>query len=223
MEKTEKKLPSLRDKEYEKNPFVLQLKDKMFIQPRANTIIAKGEKIIDTNTGEIIKEHILIGRKKYVDKSQFAKIYATEIGVLYDLSKTAQNVFFYLSKVMDFDNRAILNHSVHCKKIGYKTNTPVIKGLRELIQAGIIASSDTAHVYWLNPLIVCKGERFAKYMEYVATDDPNLLDGETEVKKQGKKQIESLPPQVEKKVNNGQLSLFDDEGNPYNKADLYKD
>ena len=49
----------------------------MYLQPRANSIIAKGQSIVDTDTGEIVQDSVLIGRRKYVDKSQFAKLYAS--------------------------------------------------------------------------------------------------------------------------------------------------
>lgn len=210
-----KNLGSL-EKKYENNPFVLELKDKMYLQPRANSIIAKGQSIVDTDTGEIVQDSVLIGRRKYVDKSQFAKIYASEIGVLYDLTKTAQNVFLYLTKIMDYENKAYFNYSLHYKKIGYKSKTAPLKGLRELIGRNIIAPHENTHNYWLNPTIVCKGERFAKYTEYVVAKDkpvePKAMMGE-----QVKKQIETMPETVENKMNyTSDKTLFDDKGyNPY--------
>lgn len=110
---------SLSDK-FESNPFMVELKGKMFLQPRANMIIAKGESIMNTETGEVLKDNTLIGRRKIVDKSQFAKIYASEIGILYELSRTAQNVFLYLTKVMDYDNKAYFSYVNDLQKVGYK-------------------------------------------------------------------------------------------------------
>ena len=101
-----KKLPSLNENKWEKTPFIYGLKTKMYLQPKADSIIARGQAIIDMETGLVIDESVLIGKRKVVDKSQFAKIYASEIGVLYDLSKTAQNVFLYLTKVVDYENKA---------------------------------------------------------------------------------------------------------------------
>ena len=203
-------------KKHEKNPFIVELKDKMYLQPRANSIIAKGQSIVDTDTGEIVQDSVLIGRRKYVDKSQFAKVYASEIGVLYELSKSAQNVFLYLTKVMDYENKAFFNYNTDYKKIGYKGfNTPYL-GLKELISRNIIASSHMPHFYWLNPTIVCKGERFAKYTEYVvAKNDP--VEPKAIMAKQIKKQIERMPEEVEKKLNyTSDKTLFDDKGyDPY--------
>ena len=177
MAKKTSELISLKTvKEYEVNPFMVELEGKMYIQPRANSIIAKGQNIVDTSTGEVLNEQMLIGRRKYVDKSQFAKLYASEIGILYELSKAGQNVFLYLSRVMDYDNRAYFNYRKEFKKLGYKSETASLRGLRELITEDIIAVDVREHHYWLNPTIICKGERFAKYTHgYTITQRAHLL------------------------------------------------
>jgi len=154
------KLPSLNNiKKHESNPFIVELKGRMFLQPRANTIVARGEKIIDVETGEIIKEDsVLIGRQKVVDKRQFAKIYTSELGTLFGLSKAAINVFLYLSKVMDYDNKAYFSYTKQYEKIGYKTHKIPLTALRELISKNIIAPCYMTNFWWLNPALICKGE-----------------------------------------------------------------
>lgn len=154
----------------ETNPFVLELKGKMYLQPRANTIIARGQEIIDTSTGEILQDDVLIGRRRVVDKSQFAKLYASEIGMLFELTRPAVNVFLHLTKVMDYDNKALFDYNKEHQKLGYKSNVQPLKGIRELIGKGIIYPHIIQGVWWLNPTLVCKGERFAKYTEYVTQD-----------------------------------------------------
>jgi len=188
---------SLSDK-FESNPFMLELKGKMFLQPRANMIIAKGENIVNTETGEVIKDNTLIGRRKVVDKSQFAKIYASEIGTLYELSKTAQNVFLYLTKVMDYDNKAYFSYVNELQKVGYKSKGSVYNALKELVQNNIIAPCSMTNFYWMNPAIVCKGERCAKYTEYL-TEEEAKREQEYLLKLQGKKFIDNLPESVANK------------------------
>lgn len=214
-----KKLPSLSDiKKHETNPFIVELKGKMFLQPKANSIIAKGQSIVDTSTGEIINESILIGRRKVVDKSHFAKIYASEIGILYELSKTAQNVFLYLTRHMDYDNRVYFNYRKEFIKIGYTAHTAPLKGIRELIKRNIIACDVREHHYWLNPTIICKGERFAMYTEYVVGKDGETLKADNRLKQQIKQVVEQLPEELENKLNKAnQGNLFVDypNQNPY--------
>jgi len=229
MNKKENKV-SLSDK-FDSNPFMVELKGKMFLQPRANMIIAKGENIVNTETGEVLKDNTLIGRRKVVDKSQFAKIYASEIGVLYELSRTAQNVFLYLTKVMDYDNKAYFSYVNDLTKIGYKSSGALYRALRELVGKNIIAPSSMTNVYWMNPAIVCKGERFAKYTEYL-TEEEAKREQELIIKQQGKKFIEKLPESIANKYSNAnsridtnsqnqeihpdQASFNFNEENPYN-------
>lgn len=165
------KLVSLKDiKGSKTNPFVLELKGRMYLQPKANTIIARGQEIVDTTTGEIIQDDVLIGRRKVVDKSQFAKLYASEIGILFELSRPAVNVFLYLTKIMDYENKAIFDYNKEYKELGYKTNVQPLRGIQELITKGIIYPHIVSGIWWLNPTIVCKGERFAKYTEYITEE-----------------------------------------------------
>lgn len=174
-----------KDNKFETNPFILDLKGKMYLQPRANTIVAKGEAILDTQTGEILKdETVLLGRRKTVDKSQFAKVYVSELGILMDLSKTAINVLIYLMGKMDYENKSYLNSEDYVK-LNYKSSLSVIKGLKELIKNSIIAPAVMPHYYWLNPMYICKGERFAIYTEYVTKEY-----AEQERKENQKKQME---------------------------------
>jgi len=207
-------LPSLKKiKKHVVNPFVIELKGRMYLQPRADTIIAKGQSIVDLTTGEILDDGVLIGKRKVVDKSQFAKIYASEIGLLYELSNPAKNVFLYLTKVMDYENKAYFSYTQQYDKAGYNTHKAPLKGLQELILKNIIAPSDMVNVWWLNPTIVCKGERFAKYTEYVVAKDgsekKNITAGE--LAEQGKRTKESQPAEVQKKYERAthQKTLFD--------------
>ncbi len=161
---------SLKDK-FEFNPFVKELKGKMYLQAKNNVIVAKNEAIVDTITGELKNsDHVLMGNRRIVDKSQFAKIYVTELGTLLELSKTAINTLMYLMKVMDYDNRAYFSYTTEYEKVGYKSSVPLFKALKELIKREIIAPDMRTNSWWLNPIYVCKGERFSKYTEFVTEE-----------------------------------------------------
>lgn len=199
-----KQLKSLKSVEgTETNPFMVELKGKMYLQPRANTIIARGQGLVDTNTGELITDDVLMGRRKIVDKSQFAKVYASSIGELYSLSKAAINVFVYLTKVMDYENKALFDYGKEYKKLGYKTEFAALRGIRELVTHGIIHPHLISGIWWLNPTIVCKGERFAMYTEYV-TKERHEADmkkiAEKKMKEQGVKSYESLDSRTQHSI-----------------------
>ena len=191
--------------QFKNNPFVVELKGRMYLQPRANTIVAKGQEIVDTTTGEVIQDSVLMGRRKIVDKSQFAKLYASEIGILFELSKPAINVFMHLTKVMDYDQRAYFNYFKEYSDIGYKNYATCYKGIIELLANDIIALDVREHTYWLNPTIVCKGERFAVYTEYVTEGWHNKdLEArriaESRLREQGSDKYDSLDDQTQYKL-----------------------
>ena len=186
---------------YETNPFMIELKGKMYLQPRANTIIAKGESIVDTTTGQVIDDTVLLGRRKVVDKSQFAKIYASEIGNLFDLSRSAINVFMYLTKVMDYDQRAYFNYFKEFSKVGYKSFNPCYKGIVELLNNQIIALDVRENTYWLNPTIVCKGERFAIYTEYITKEKAESIEKERLLKDNQRINAPSYDKETQDKLN----------------------
>lgn len=178
MEK-QKKFCSLKHKiSYDTNPFIIELKDKMILQPRVNTFIARGEKIVDSITGEILDEHLLLGRRKIIDKSQFTKLYVAEISILYNLSKTAMNVLLHFMTVMDFENKVLFHYGKEFKKTGYKSPSPCLKGIKELMDVEVIAAHTINGVYWINPCIVCKGERFATYTEYLMSSKNEITNNQ---------------------------------------------
>ncbi len=157
-------------KGYEKNPFVVELKGRMYLQPKPNTIIARGEQIVDTTTGEVVEDSVLMGRRKVVDRSQFAKIYFSQVQSIFDLSRTAIKVLISISEKMGFDTMVLFNAKHEAPKLGYKTQQAVQNALRELLTCGIIAQTTIPSVYWVNPLYICKGERFALYLEYTTKE-----------------------------------------------------
>lgn len=184
---------------HETNPFLIDLKGKMYLKPSVNTVVAKGEAIIDKATGELEEKGVLLGRKRIVDKSQFAKIYASEIGKLFELSKQAIHVFLYLSQKMDYENKAFFSYTSDYKKIGYNSLKPCWQGIKELYKNKIIAYSHMPHFYWLNPTIVCKGERFAIYTEYVKSEQ-EIIEGNHIIAKQIENENNLLDIEVKKKL-----------------------
>ena len=155
---------------YEKNPFIVDLKGKMYLQPKPNTIIARGEQIVDTTTGEVVEDSVLMGRRKVVDRSQFAKIYFSQIQAVFDLSKAAIKVLMYMAERMGYDTMVLMNAKQESEKIGYKSQQAVQRAIKELLDCGIIAQGYISGMYWMNPLYICKGERFAMYLEYTTKE-----------------------------------------------------
>ena len=212
-------------KRFEINPFIEELGGRMYLKPKANVIIAKEEAILDQATGELRREgDVLIGRRKVVDRTEFAKVYFGEIATIYDLSRSAIRVLMYCAKVMDYENVSYLNYSKDLEKIGYKKSDSIIRGIRELYTKNLIAPHFKIHHYWMNPLYICKGERFAKYTEWVteeraASDDEKAQIWQVEDKKdRALKQIKDpqtgkdIMAQEDRPISSQEVELFKDKG-----------
>jgi hypothetical protein len=100
-----------------------------------------------------------------VDEKQFAKLYLSQLGAFWDLSKPALRVFTYImstikpnADTIDFDMEECLSH---CQ---YQSKSQVFKGLADLLQKNIIARGKTEYQYFINPIITFNGDRvlFAK-------------------------------------------------------------
>lgn len=166
-----KKIAFIKKKapEYEVNPFVRALAEPgvMMVRPKQDSVIAKAEGIIDLDTGEIQRDILLMGRRKFVDKADFTKVYARNIGFIFDLSRSYQKVFRYiLENIMYADNMVILNPSKVCEVEGIVRAT-YERAINALLHHKVIAKSINVHMYFVNPVFICKGERFAMYTEYV--------------------------------------------------------
>ena len=192
-------------KGYQTNPFVLELKGKMYLQPKPNTIIARGEQIVDTTTGEVVEDSVLMGRRKVVDRSLFAKIYFYKIQEIFNLSKAAIKVLMYMAEHMGFDTMVILNAKQEAIQIGYKSQQAVQRGIKELLDCGIIAQGRVSGMYWMNPLYICKGERFAMYLEYTtkeyaAKSEERRAMIQDQLKEQAAHQMDGLDERTEHSI-----------------------
>ena len=183
---------------YETNPFVVKLKGRMYLQPKVNAVIAKNEALVNRSTGEVLGDDMLIGRRKIVDKSQFTKMYVHGLNEVLEMSKPAVNTFIYLLKNMDFDNKSFIIAEKDCLKVGYKTAASVTNGLRELIKRDVIAKAVMPCYYWINPLMVCKGERFAMYTEVVTEEKAKNEEFARQLKEQQNALGEQINHQIDK-------------------------
>lgn len=192
----------MKKQRFKVNPFLKELNGVMYVQPRAATVLKKDEKVISSN-GEVLKgSKMLMGRQKLVDKSEFTKIYVKSIGVLMDLKPNTVKVLMYLVGKTDYENKAYLNYYEDYKELKYKNHVSVYKGLLELVEYNMIAPAIYPHFWWINPLLICKGERFAIYTEYVKSKGGTYGDATNNITK-GKHKFE-------------QLKLFDSNNEPMN-------
>lgn len=141
----------------------------MRIRPQQDSIIACSERIVDIDTGELTDDMLLIGRRKYVDKSDFTKVYAQSIGFIMNLNRGTRKIFRYILEHIKYeDSSIVLNPKEVCQVEEMVSNTyeRAINGLR---YKQVIAKSTNVHIYFVNPIFIykCQQERFIMYTEYM--------------------------------------------------------
>ena len=160
-------------RKHEKYPFLLEYKhiysgqnEDEWDEKHIITEVDEFTDVSPTGVKTSKEKRLIIGTTKYVNEDEFAEIYASEIATLYGLSKTARNVFMYLFREMDSENKSFFNW----KKIYKNYGTPY-KGITELIENMIIAPTLIQNVYWISPAMASRNKRFTRYTEYIVTDE----------------------------------------------------
>lgn len=151
---------------HKKNPFI---GDSYLKIDRGNkSVIVGGTKQVLVNTENGETEGIaLLHKYKQVDKTQFVKLFVNEVQALFDLTKTGLKVFGYVLQSMKINGDDIYIHIPELQEFcGYKTTKQVYKGLAELIANQIIAKSEKANIWYINPNVVFNGDRIAFIKEY---------------------------------------------------------
>jgi len=120
--------------------------------------------VVNQNTGEI-DGHTAFIKAFEVDETRFVKLFLSELGALWDLSKAALKVLTYVMQGLRVNEDFIYLYTDDCMTYTrYKSERTIINGITELIEHNIIARSTRPNRYFINPMIVFNGNRvtFAK-------------------------------------------------------------
>lgn len=159
-------------KKFDLNPFIenalIKIEEKKVTRKR----FVKGSKGIEhteliTSNGEILG-HSAFLQFVEVDEDKFAKIYLSQFGAFWDLSKNAIRVFSYLlSSLLPKKDIVYINMPEALKHTKYKHKQSVFNGLSSLCENGIIARSQVPYMYYINPLVFFNGDRVTFAKTYV--------------------------------------------------------
>lgn len=170
---------------FTENPFVEKAIEQINENTKKTYRWLKGNKLVqqyaENEEGKIIA-HAAFVQQVEVDETQFAKLYLSQLGVFFDLPKTALRVFTYiLNSLQPKSDRVFINLREALKYTGYKDENSIISGLAILCDKGFIARSEVHYMYFINPMVFFNGNRitFAKtYIrkrEKALKNDPNQL------------------------------------------------
>lgn len=149
---------------YTENPF---LDEVGYGKKKKTEILYDGKQaIINSETGELVEDHLSIARVKFVDSEQFVKLYLQNLWIFFDLGKAAQRVAeFVLHQV---GHRAIGRGEILLTYSEYEdyfagrtggTRPTFMRGLQELAHKNLIARSATQNVWFINPAVIFNGDR----------------------------------------------------------------
>lgn len=161
----------------ENNPFVEELFN-IQISSRRRIIAGNNPNYIVDQKGEVQGTQTFAVLEK-VDKEQFTKVFRQGLMAMFGLSKSGIKVFSFIASIAKPNKDEIIFDLDECKEFtGYKTHTPIMTGLSELIENGFIARSKKHYRYYINPNMFFNGSRvaFIKMYQQEPMQDWTKLD-----------------------------------------------
>lgn len=163
---------------FEENPFVEKAIQDIKIVQRTQVIRPQNQDeiqlIVNSGTGEV-QGHTAFMKYVEVDEEQFAKVYLSQFAAFWELTKPAIRVFgFIMTRLKPkqdffyFDMEDCMAHT------GYTHRNNILTGLSCLIECGIIARSNKAYKYFINPLVVFNGDRVSFAKTYIKKKQKKL-------------------------------------------------
>lgn len=157
---------------YDESPFNEALITKLNKTGRTkfDQFIAMGNKeVVDKSTGEVSDggDQILMGKRRVVDEDEFAKIYSNELRRHLNASKGDMEMVFYFASIMEYNVGHVWFDLEHCIENTNLSEGTIYRSLANLCKAGVIARSNRHYKYFINPIVMFKGDRVVVVQEYV--------------------------------------------------------
>lgn len=106
-----------------------------------------------------------------VDHETFIKVFRDSIKYVAKLSRTAQQVLWYVMDNLPKDKGyVIIDNATVMDYCGFKTRKSVREGVIELLDKNFLTRTTLPKKYWVNPLIVFNGNRITYANQYVLDD-----------------------------------------------------
>lgn len=154
--------------QYAENPFMQTVLTEVHGKKKHYSVLGRQVEAINTDTGESLGEvqHSIV---RFVDDTQFVKVFADGIAGIYDLKSPGTKVFRYLfDTVQKYPNvdRFYLYFMDAAEEPWSIPKTTFFRGLGELLDKNFIARSTNPHMFYLNPKMIWNGDRFKFITEY---------------------------------------------------------
>jgi hypothetical protein len=168
------------------NPWACTLAETI-VSGNKTVAVGKAQAIVNTKTGEMTDEMSVVAVKKKVDRTEFIKIFQGGIASIFNLNKSAKDLFqailhVYLEQKMKGETvyltPSLLEHH------GYKrTKQTRTQALNTLLNLGFLCEVESQPFqFWVNPNLFYKGDRMQIFQDYAVTGTKAAADMDEEVK-----------------------------------------
>lgn len=149
--------------EFETNPFVNnELKQHLtkWIKVESRRDVEYEDELIYDKTGKVKGKRVSRIHKNY-DSEPYVKLFTEHAKILTTLNKNAIRILIYIVNKMTMNHDKVnLKNKVVKQATGINSDRYYYEGINDLIQKQIIArTTDAKHIYYINPIIIWKGER----------------------------------------------------------------
>jgi len=155
-------------------PWTNELAATIVTRNKLQSVSAKGQSVVDSETGEISHLQAVQATRKVIDKTEFVKIYSSGIAAMFDLKPSAQKLFrvimdMYLAQKHTPNSLIISEFTL--SEFGYEYSRTTRTGaLNQLIAAEFIAPHAAQHgFFFINPNLFYKGDRMTVINEYAVS------------------------------------------------------
>jgi hypothetical protein len=147
---------------YDRNPFMAGVVVKT---KKKNLTVARGTKLTDVETEEE-EMTTTIAQIKHVDEEGFVKLFSANVKVYFDLTQPGLKVFLLMLQAVQKAIGADKIYMTHltatraAEDMGKPLSRAVYdRGVRDLCEKKVIAVSDEAGWFFINPAILFNGDR----------------------------------------------------------------
>lgn len=141
---------------FRRNPFL----NNLFIKESSKiTKLKDTDLTITDNFGKVV-DKVVLAKEHNIDRTPFVKMF--EFDFLFDLDKSGAVVFAFICKrcIRYGNDQVVIFVEDVLSSTKYNSTAPIYRGIAALIKAKVIARTHSPNIFWLNPAIVYKGERW---------------------------------------------------------------
>ena len=143
-------------KEYDKNPFLEGLE---YRQKTKITKIADAKEKLVNEKGEKIA-NVVYAKETEFDKTPFVKLYHYDLRYINDFTKDGIKLFTYILYNLKYNIDTIILDAKLLVEAGvFSSPKYFYKGLRDVLDAQVVAKTTTSSIYYINPQKIYVGER----------------------------------------------------------------